>query len=268
MADGFGFALGEGAEAFSRNMNAALRFRQARAEQQFQQGLALERKELEEQRVDLAQRRIEMAQEQVQRGITQQETLEKEIEDLLTTATGPQGQVSENITKTPQFRRKAIRLKAKGVDVDKLLGIRETPTTAPERWFKQYFDPDTPEDQRELIGKLLGADENVRGMSKTEIDQVWQDFMSLIPDAEELLKKNPNEFTDQLNYFGSLRAPGRWVNYPKSIAVEKAKTIPFTGIKIGTTEQRRFRPPAGEAPGAEVPTGQVAPEDEGIFIIE
>lgn len=131
MADGF--ALGEGAEAFSRNLNAALRFRQARAEQQFQQGLALERKELAEQRVDLERRRIELSQEEVQRGITQRETLEKEIEDLLTTATGPRGQVAENITKTPQFRRKAIRLKAKGVDVDKLLGIEEAPTSVGER---------------------------------------------------------------------------------------------------------------------------------------
>lgn len=264
-----GFALGEAAEAFSRNVNAALRFRQARAEQQFQQGLALERKELEEQRVDLAQRRIEMAQEQVQRGITQQETLEKEIEDLLTTATGPRGQVSENITKTPQFRRKAIRLKAKGVDVDKLLGVAKD--TKEERLLARLHDIRTPEDQKQDIIKLLGLGEKEREfkfLKPSEIDQVWQDFFELIPDAKRLLEEDPDEFTSQINFFGNQRYPGQWLPYPRTQAVLKAKTIPFTGIKIGTEERRRFRTGAGEVPETEVPTGQVAPEDEGIFIIE
>lgn len=275
MADDFiGYGLGEGAEAFSRNMNAALRFRQARADQQFQQGLALERKELEAQRVDLAQRRIEMSAAEVQRGIAQQETLEKEIEDLLTTATGPRGQVSENITKTPQFRRKAIRLKAKGVDVDKLLGIDKQRGTETERFFARLHDPATPEDQKQQIAVMLGFTEKKKEfkfLNPSELDQTWQDFFELIPDAERLLEENPDEFTDQINFFGAQRYPGRWIPYPKTQAVLKAKTIPFTGVKIPFTdpaEQRRFRTGAGEIPEAEVPTGQVAPEDRDIFIIE
>lgn len=273
MAD-IGFALGEGAEAFSRNLNAALRFRQARAEQQFQQGLALERKELEEQRVDLAQRRIELAQEQVQRGIAQQETLEKEIEDLLTVATGPRGQVAEGITKTPQFRRKAIRLKAKGVDVDKLLGIDKQRGTETERFFARLHDPATPEDQKQQIALMLGLTEKEKKfkfLNPSEVDQVWQDFFELIPDAQRLQEESPEEFTDQINFFGAQRYPGRWIPYPRTQAILKAKTLPFTGVRIPFTdpaEQRRFRTGAAEVPQAEVPTGQVAPEDEGIFIIE
>ncbi len=271
MADGD--ILGGIAETFSPNVNAFLRFREARASQEFQQGLALERKELEAQRVDLAQRRIELAQGEVQRGIRQQETLEKEIEDLLTTAIGPRGQVAEGITKTPQFRRKAIRLKAKGVDVDKLLGIGK-PDTESERFFAKLHDPATPEDQKQQIAVMLGLTEKKKEfkfLKPSEIDQVWQDFFELIPDAQRLQEEDPDEFTSQINFFGNQRYPGQWIPYPRTQAVLKAKTIPFTRVKIpftDPTEQRRFRTGAAEVPGAETPTGQVAPEDEGIFLIE
>ncbi len=268
-----GDILGGVAESFSRNINAALRFRQEKASQEFRQGLALERKELEAQRVDLERRRIEMSAVEVQRGIRQQETLEKEIEDLLTVATGPQGQVSEEVTKTPQFRRKSIRLKAKGVDVDKLLGIGR-PDTESERFFAKLHDPQTPEDQKQQIAVMLGLTEKkgeFKFLKPSEVDQVWQDFFELIPDAESLLDKNPDEFTDQINFFGAQRYPGQWIPYPKTQAVLKAKTIPFTGVRIPFTdpsEQRRFRTAAGEVPQAEVPEAQIAPEDRSIFLPE